>query len=525
VSDASQELPHRRDLLPLEEGFLLAAEGLLGPLAPGKVLGLDDEVERGAVRAAEERDRPEHPDHLAVLPAVARLARVGVELPGEHPAVVVGVEGPLVGMRDLSVGPSEELRLRVAQEVAQGAVHPDVAALEVLDRDPDGRVLEGPAEALLARLERRARLLPGERDGEETRHRLDEGDVVARERPRRSAVGAQDAIGAHPVLDHHADAAPDPMVEEERRRGETGLAGQVVDDDRAALEEREARLRAWSGVDRLVADRAFPPADARPQPEGLAVRAQLEDHRVLHVEGPRHQAAGLLHQLEAPRPGQRPLPQVGDGRLLARPRLQLAPVARVGFPRLPVLSRPVDGRAYRRGQPHEVVGPLDHVVVEARPERFGGDLLAARAREHDHGAVGPALAHPAQHREPVGPPELVVRDDHVVLVRVEGPCELLRPADLLDPELAELPPELPRDQGAVVRVVVHEEDAEGRVHARGPEQDSCPTGFRAQLSDVTVVPALSARSASTPAAPALAQPCHLWQSPPKPSATRRSPAP
>src|SRR6266850_683335 len=71
-----------------------------------------------------------------------------------------------------------------------------------------------------------------------------------------------------------------------------------------------------------MADEPSLPAHTRLQPQGLAVRQQLQDFAILHVEGVGHQDDSFVEQLDDWRVRQGPLAEFGDGCLLACPRLE-----------------------------------------------------------------------------------------------------------------------------------------------------------------------------------------------------------
>ena len=142
--------------------------------------------------------------------------------------------------------------------------------------------------------------------------------------------------------------------------------------------------------------------------------------------------------------------------------LVVAHLRRAGRRALPgVIDRAPD----RGGQPHEAAGVLQHVVVEALAQRLHRDLLAQGPGAEDHRALGPLRLEPVEERKAVREAEAVVGDHQVERAVLEGAREALRIADLQDLELRELAHEGPADQGAIVRIVVHEQDAEPVVHA------------------------------------------------------------
>src|SRR5436190_20918534 len=80
-------------------------------------------------------------------------------------------------MRDLPAGHADQLVLRIAEDLAQAAVHADELAVESYVRDTGARQLEGAAIALLALAQRGVGLLA-------------RGDVVEhRDRVERSSGG------------------------------------------------------------------------------------------------------------------------------------------------------------------------------------------------------------------------------------------------------------------------------------------------------------------------------------------------
>ena len=107
---------------------------------------------------------------------------------------------------------------------------------------------------------------------------------------------------------------------------------------------------------------------------------------------------------------------------------------------------------------HPARGFLD-VVIQAGLHRFDGDLLAARAGEHDHRAAGPAGLGLAQDSHPIRPGKLVIGDHQVVTAPGHGLAQGDLVIDLVDFGIGEFGFQLARGKRADHRVVVDQQEA------------------------------------------------------------------
>ncbi len=154
---------HEADVDGVEDRLRLAAlavddahrlgEPLAVGLLDGDVDDLADEVQRGAVLPAQQRDRQVAPHHRAVGVQVALEHAVAAPLAGEGLLEEVEVGLEVGGVGDLREGQHAQLVLGVAQHRAQRPVRGEQLPRRADDRHPHGRVFERrPPEALDARL-------------------------------------------------------------------------------------------------------------------------------------------------------------------------------------------------------------------------------------------------------------------------------------------------------------------------------------------------------------------------------------
>src|SRR5438105_1208527 len=217
-----------------------------------------------AVRVARHRHREVNPHDRAAVLEVALLEAHRVE-----PALVqaralrVG-EVAVLRMRDLLHRAADQLLFRVAEDLAQAAVHLHEAAGKIDVGDARGRELESVPEALLALAQRRLRLLAA---GDVDNRAHQAGDVAAAVRESRLVVDrvahAAVARGDRGLVALAAGPAPELAVHlEVLLRNRRALRIEVLDE---LAEEARAR-QAEELLPGLV--------DA----EVLAVAA-LEEHR------------------------------------------------------------------------------------------------------------------------------------------------------------------------------------------------------------------------------------------------------
>jgi hypothetical protein len=101
-----------------------------------------------------------------------------------------------------------------------------------------------------------------------------------------------------------------------------------------------------------------------------------------------------------------------------------------------------------------VLGRLENVVVQPLLHRLDGDLLAARPGEHDDWHVGITVLHAAEHLDPVGPAQHVIRDDQVEPVPLQDLGEPWGGRDPFQVGARELFFEFPKDEKAVLLAVI-----------------------------------------------------------------------
>src|SRR5262249_1125329 len=133
---------------------LAGAQRRLQPLALRDVLDIPDEITRIARRVALERDAQLHPDGRAVPAEVTLLHYEAGRLTPQECPRQLGAGWQVVGVRDVPDGPLEQLLAGVADDGAELLVDAQEAAPDAHVGDADRRVLEPPAEPLLALAQR-----------------------------------------------------------------------------------------------------------------------------------------------------------------------------------------------------------------------------------------------------------------------------------------------------------------------------------------------------------------------------------
>src|SRR5207248_582662 len=126
----------------------------LALLALRDVLHDGNLVLRLALRAARERDRQVDPQQRAVLAQIAFFELYRAHVPGMHQGALLVRGVAIFRMRDVLHRAAGQLRLAVAEHLAQLAVDELKAPREIDVRDARGGDLEGLAKAHLAFLER-----------------------------------------------------------------------------------------------------------------------------------------------------------------------------------------------------------------------------------------------------------------------------------------------------------------------------------------------------------------------------------
>ena len=93
----------------------------------------------------------QHPDDLPFTMEIALFHLVVGNLPAQKPADVRKIQVEIVGMGDVLEGNGHELLLGVAEEVANGAIDPQPAAVQPDDGHANGRVMKRVAKELFVR--------------------------------------------------------------------------------------------------------------------------------------------------------------------------------------------------------------------------------------------------------------------------------------------------------------------------------------------------------------------------------------
>jgi hypothetical protein len=149
----------------------------------GDVLDLADEVDRGAVTCADERDAQEDPDQVAPLVEVPLLHLVRPNLAVQHLANETEVGFEVLRVGDVLKRPGEQLVVRVADELAERVVHPQEAAVGANQRHADRGEAERAAELLLALAQRLRGTRAVAHVGDDTEHGLGAAVELEQARP------------------------------------------------------------------------------------------------------------------------------------------------------------------------------------------------------------------------------------------------------------------------------------------------------------------------------------------------------
>src|SRR4051812_36899820 len=167
------------------------------------------------------------------------------------------------------------------------------------------------------------RVCPLHSGREHVGHRLQEVEVVPGEGVAPCRKGPERAKRLTASRDHDHRAAHHAAVRQQRRDLEALVGGKLFGHDRPAGIDRVVDQRAKALYVGGVPDIAPVPALARAQQYLLPPRWDLRDTNALDVERARHQGDRLLQQRLEVIAGERPKPQVGYQRLLARSVLTL----------------------------------------------------------------------------------------------------------------------------------------------------------------------------------------------------------
>jgi hypothetical protein len=128
-----------------------AAQLGLEVLAVGDVRHLRDEVQRPALLVAHERDGQLRPHDRSVGVQVALLHLVARNAAVEHAADELEIGVQVVGVREVLEALLEQRLVAVAENCAQGGVHPQPRAIRRDEGHPDRRAVEGRAELRVGR--------------------------------------------------------------------------------------------------------------------------------------------------------------------------------------------------------------------------------------------------------------------------------------------------------------------------------------------------------------------------------------
>ena len=445
MSDPGQHRPHRRELLGLVQGFALATELGLGPLALRHVAHDGRQELDGAVRSAM-GDGDDRHGHLAFVPGQQNCFARPEAVPeqGRQDLVVDDGAQPIWcqacdRVAERLVGCQPEQRLPCGVEVQQ-------AAGEVRDRDQVGGRFQDRGEPLsrlelLAQATVETRVLDGDRGmvGERQQEPLLDGGELA----RASAADRQDGHQAFGPDERRRERLS--RVPEDRRRvWFTGLGEEMPHGDpplesqplREILGHREPQRLGGAVIDPLPGD--------RPQHAGLEepqdARLDLEE-----LAGRAHDPAQDLVEILDRDERLREIVEHGQAVLLVGE-------AAMGED---VLDR--------RGKLGEIPLALDEIVRDAELEGLDGGVLVALAGHHhdrDPDALGLELL---EHLDPREIRQPVVQKQDVVMSGLQPGERLPGTGDRLD-------------AGAAVVLV---EGAERERHVFGmmlgvEEADRCP---------------------------------------------------
>ena len=136
-------------------------------------------------------------------------------------------------------------------------------------------------------------------------------------------------------------------------------------------------------------------------------------------------------------------------------------------PRLGHLDSNLEGRAQAR----KLARRLDDIVVEAFLHQFDGDRLVARAREHDDGTGRVFTLDGQKHLASVRPTQVQIGQDEVRWPGRNGRLELVCIRYLEHLRIGEQRIDLAQLQLAIIRIVVDDQNAHGRLFFGHEETD------------------------------------------------------
>ena len=235
-----------------------------------------------------------------------------------HPAPQgVGDRHEVVGVHELEGVALEQIARSVSQQPLHRGARVAEDAVFAQDGDDVGGVVDEGAEVLLAL----AKCILGagavNRGRQDVRHRLYEVRVVHRELAPLCRMGPQDAEGAILALHHDAQPTHHLVLGEERRAPEAAVGGEVVHHDGRRGPQHIAgegvAVRRKDGV----ANAPVLPSHTRPQHQRAALRPELEQPRVFHIESTSDEAHRVVQEDRQRRPRQSELAEVRHRFLLA----------------------------------------------------------------------------------------------------------------------------------------------------------------------------------------------------------------
>ena len=243
VRDAACEPPDALEAVDAMQPRLEVLALLLAAQSLGHVRRDEaDAVDLAVLAPHRELQRAVDVAPVRVLHRLLDLERV----PEAQHLAVVGVQrvGDLGGEDVVRRAPDRRVRVDAEQLVA-AAVDDEVAALEVLDRDRDGRVVEDRLQAGLGGGGRAPGGLALDRGGQQVGERLQEADLVGGPDAALEPVGAEDAVALCGAADRDDGSEVDAVLAQDLR--DRRLVGAAAQDRRAGHEGAGAHRRTRHG--------------------------------------------------------------------------------------------------------------------------------------------------------------------------------------------------------------------------------------------------------------------------------------